>query len=49
MINSYISHHAEDRKYPISTCGVGEDMSRDIMTPALAQSCYLKLLFSKST
>ena len=49
MINSYISGHTEDRKYPINACGMGEDMSGDIMTPELAQSCYLKLFFSKST
>ena len=49
MINSYISGHTEDRKYPINACGMGEDMSGDIMTPELAQSCYLKLFSSKST
>ena len=32
MINSYISGHTEDRKYPINACGMGEDMSGDIMT-----------------
>ena len=49
IINSYISVPAEDRKYLINACSVGEDMSGDIMTPELAQSCYLKLFVSKST
>ena len=38
-INSYISGHTKDRKYPINACGMGEDMSGDIMTPESAQSC----------
>ena len=45
MINSHISGHTEDRKYPINACGVGEDMPGDIMTPELAQSCYIRYCF----
>ena len=46
MINSNISGHTEDRKYLINACGMGkesQDMSWDIMTPELTQSCYIKL------